>query len=73
MAPVQPEIPEENDERLRRALERLDGAERRLDALERQVNATTPSGWACAVCERGWVAAHGDVLACNRCGFRRHL
>ncbi|WP_343772681.1 hypothetical protein [Natronoarchaeum mannanilyticum] len=70
---MQPPVPEENDEELRDALVRIDRLERRVAKLERRVAATTPDGWECTVCGRGWVTARGGVLACNRCSYRRHL
>jgi len=73
MNPIQPPAPAEDDDHLRAALARIDRLERRIAKLERRVAATTPDGWECTVCGRGWVTTHGDVLACNRCSYRRSL
>ncbi|WP_256391849.1 DUF4391 domain-containing protein [Natronoarchaeum rubrum] len=73
MKPIQPPAPAEDDEQLRAALARIDQLERRIAKLERRVAATSPPGWECSVCRRGWVTARGDVLTCNRCSYRRSL
>ncbi|WP_143824958.1 hypothetical protein [Natronoarchaeum philippinense] len=73
MKSVRPASTEEIDEQLRELAEQLTRMDQRLRRLERQVAATTPRGWECTVCERGWVSARGGVLSCNRCSFRRHL
>jgi len=73
MKPIQPPAPAEDDEQLRAALARIDQLERRIAKIERRVVATTPNGWECTACRRGWVTARDGVITCNRCSYRRRV